>query len=1472
MQRYPDNHLAARPSRVTPMLPACLRTVVRAPLVGVNNVIDHIYSTAKAYTALSGLALVISLLLPLPSIAANVNLATAPLANATTTSVLPNVMFILDDSGSMDWNFLPDWARDNLCKSTTGTYNASCINQPPYRSSDFNGVYYNPAIYYKPAVNADGTSKASQTSWTSVKNDAYNVQSTSSTNLVTGYADVEWCTDSAYTDCLRNDNYILPGTVNGKTYTTSRASVKSTGSGSVATGSVSAPTTAARFWGPHYYTIVPGEYCDTPQLTNCQITQTATFSYPAKVRWCNSSANATAATPAAGVCQGVRTGAYTVARYPTKFFTPAIPYSPAVAYAPPQAAVAPSNGTLGITAVDKNKTISLKCGATFIGKSAAWPSSNSNTASTRLNSLYTDINGTTINGYTTSCTRTPNTTSPTSLSCSISAPAGASACSGGFTVDSNITTSTNTGPSGGSNAVAEVPAQPEVPAQAAGYPGSFVRTDIVTSVTSYPKASARTDCAGATCTYAEEMTNFANWWTYYQTRMQAMKSAASLAFKAIDNRYRVGYSSINNNTGSDFLNIAQFNATQKTNWYAKLFAANPNNSTPLRTALSNVGRLYAGKLTTFNSVTAADPMQYSCQQNFTILSTDGYWNGGGGVEVDGSTAIGNFDGGTTPRPMYEGGTASSNSLADAAKYYYDTDLRTPALSNCTGALGLDVCDNNVFVSGTDNNVKQHMTSFTLGLGVDGTLFYTSDYKTATSGDYFDIKNGTKNWSVPAADSETAVDDLWHAAVNGQGTYFSAKNPDQLTSGLSAALAAINSKVGAGAAAATSTLNPVTGDNFAYVASYTTVKWTGNVEARSINVSTGVVSEAATWCAEDIVAASCAAPSSIVADTSGSSTIYNCVTPGADTASCPAPGVLDGTNCKVEVPVACSGTMAAKVGTSTDTRKIWMKSGSSLTDFTYANLSAAQQTNFNSAFLSANLSQWSLLTSTQQTVAAGDNLVKFLRGQNGFEDRASNVAANRLYRYREAVLGDAVESTPAYVAKPTFSYTDPGYSAFKTAQASRAGTVYMGTNDGMLHAFNGSNGLERWAYVPSMVIPNMWRLADKNYSTMHIYYVNGDPIISDICTSSCSTTSAVWRTILVAGLNGGGRGYYALDITDPATPSLLWEFDTTSDNDLGYTFGNPVITKKSDGTWVVLVTSGYNNTTGSNPGKGFLYVLNAVTGAQTAKIPTGVGDATTPSGLARIVSYVDDAEKNNTATYTYGGDLLGNLWRFDINAAASSTNPLLFATLKDALGNAQPITTRPELGKINNKRVVFVGTGKYLETTDLTDTQQQTLYAIKDDNATTTLVNPRTTLVEQTLTTVGATRTATNNAVDFTTGLGWFVNFPDSGERQNVAGQLVLGTLLIPTTVPSNTVCSPGGYSWLNYFNYKTGGGVIASGTVSSKTNAPIVGVNVYYINKSPVVSVVTADHPTPELIPSIPFSTAAGGFQGKRVIWRELMQ
>lgn len=1348
---------------------------------------------------LACLALCAGLAVPNAAHTALVNLATAPLASATTTTVLPNIMFTLDDSGSMDWDFMPDWVG----------YSYSRASQPNlYRNSAWNLTYYNPAITYSPPVhfNADGTLNTttypSKTSgWNSVKYDAYGVMGYS-TNV------------DSRPDQLCPDGSIPSGTApNGACDLSSAKAV--------------------------FFTFVAGEYCTLPNLKVCvaATAPSATHPYPAPLRWCNNAALAQSG--GTNACQSIRVGAFTYRRHP---------------------GAVGATATLSISSGTTTSVSSVKVNGLEILSATTSGSSDSTIVATRIRDYINTCTATSAGN----CTTAGYKATASGSVVTIIAP-------GSITYTPVVTKAS------GSKTITPT-------AFSGGIPGNTIYTEIDLAINSYPypgstlKHPNRTDCAGTTCTYNEEMTNYANWFTYYHTRMGMMKTGVSRAFKPIDNKYRVGFNVINYTgatDGSNFLHIDKFELAHKNSWYSKLFAADLGGGTPLQNSLGKVGRLFAKKVSG-----QVDPVQYSCQQNFSILSTDGYWNSSTGTYSLTGGSVGNQDGTGTPRPMLEGTTATSDTLADIAKYYYETDLRTSALSNCTGSLGVDVCEDNVFVSTTDNNVKQHMTSFTIGLGADGTLVYQDDYLTANQGDFYDLKNDLNgvNWSNPIAYSAgERIDDLWHAAVNGRGEYFSAKNPDQIVKGLAKALDTMNQRGGAGAAAATSTLNPVQSDNKSFVASYTTVSWRGNMEARLIDLTTGATSETAAWCVEDVVAAPCSAPSYLENYTGGSSNVWYCVTPSQTTC---VGGTLVGSDCKIEVPISCTGTLKNKVATSSDTRTIYMKDaagGSSLVQFAYANMTAGQKAYFNSPTA---LSQWPTLTVSQQALVGGDNLVKYLRGQTGYEDRASNT--DKLYRYREATMGDAIESQPIFIGKPTFSYTDTGYDAFKTAQASRAKTVFLGTNDGMLHAIDAETGEERWAYVPSMVMPKMWKLADKNYATMHTNYVNGTAVTGDIYDGS------TWRSILVGSLHGGGRGFYALDVTDPANPIFLWEFANTQttdhalimDDDLGYSFAEPKIGKRpSDGKWVVFLTSGYNNADEGNgetgDGEGYFYLLDPLTGAVLNKIGTGAGNSTTPSGLAKIEFYADASERNNTAKFIYGGDLQGNFWRVDM----SNYSVLKFAVLKDSSGVVQPITTRPELASIYEKRVVYVVTGKYLEIPDLTTTQQNTIYAIKDADATATFNNPRLgtgadTMVQRTLTNAGSNRTVSGAAVDWVSQRGWYTDFPDLGERGNVDPRLEFGTLLAPSTVPSNTVCAPGGYGWVNYVDYKTG--LVAAGSsgnyVGVKTNTPPVGINVIMLpDGSIVASVVEAGRPTPKPVPGIGFSSKAGGFQGKRVIWRELV-
>ncbi|MDK9724710.1 MAG: PilC/PilY family type IV pilus protein [Sterolibacteriaceae bacterium MAG5] len=1394
--------------------------------------------------------------------AATTDLATTPLITPSSSNVKPNLYFVLDDSGSMDWDYLPDWVNDSYCKtSTTGATSACYSNSrklPVMTSPDVNRIYYNPEITYTPPSNYDGSSKTSYSSWSAVPKDGFNIQSTSTTNLTTGYPDIEWCTDGTYTDCLRADNYLLPGTVSGKSYTTQHAT-SATGTKNVVSGTVTAPTTSTRTLGPYYHLVISGEYCTTKKLTTCnpQTAPTSTYPYPAKIKWCTSVARDN--------CQALKNSTFSIPSYPTIIKT----------------AGASSTGKYIINATPSSGTVSLsefvvidKNGVEtdlFQGSALSWAVSGSNSTNRRNNLANAIVAKINLSSNTTGFSATSETGSSTGRF-KITTPASADYDNTtSVRIDGDVVTGTT---SGTATTVASSTTVYRSTAFSAGgttdaVPGNWMRVDIVSGSTygnivvdgaTIVDRANRTDCAARpTCTYAEEMTNFANWYAWYQTRMQMTKSSLSRAFSSIDDRFRVGFFSLNNNTGKNIINMKKFDATQKQAWYAELFASIPNSGTPLRAALSKAGRLYAGKTSAITGAT--DPVEYSCQKNFTILSTDGYWNGSGGVKIDGTTSIGNEDG-SLPLPEKDGAN-QSNTLADVAAYYYNTDLRSSSLSNCTGALGASVCDDNVPTSTTDKKKTQHMVTYTVGLGIDGVMQYRSNYKdTASAADAPDdyewvsgeklanqdegqcswLSTGTAcYWPIPGSDKQENMDDLWHAAVNGHGTFYSARSPTELYNGLNEALTAITATTGGAAAATTSNPNITTGDNFVFSSNYMTAEWTGELVSNTMDTTTGDISSTANWSAQ----------AQVDSAAHGLRSIYT----------------FDGTN----------------------------PNGVKL--FTWANLNAgtantcsppaSERGCFSSTYIDSSLSQFcasgaACLSATQKTSAQGENLLNFLRGQRDYEQTATD-PQNRWYRTRTHVLGDIVSAEAVYVGRYLFDYgTANGYPEKNTARSDP--TVYAAANDGMLHAFNALSGAERWAFVPGMAMRNMFKLADVNYATKHIYLVDGTPTVADI------QEGGGWKTILVGGLAGGGSGYYALDITDQASPKAKWEFrqmagctsgtttrttssgGITQDCDLGYSYGNPVIGKLSSGTWVVILTSGYNNETGGK-GEGYLYILDAATGAMISKASTGEGTTTTPSGLGRINGWSDNAMQDGTISAVYGGDLLGNMWKFDLSAGSTPTVSKLYSA-----GASKPITAKPELGKVvttagQTKRVVFFPTGRLLGTIDLSDNNTQSFYAIWDK----TSGSPPTTLVKSVISSGGEGRigTVTPTVFDDDANLGWYLDFPDAGERGNTDPTLAFGTLVFSTNKPSSSdACNPSGFdSWVYNIDYLSGGVVEQQGNLNTHVATKYLGAStrptVVVLPSGVVKSITrTSGQAVTNNVEDVRIKSTAAA--GRRVSWREL--
>ena len=273
-----------------------------------------------------------------------------------------------------------------------------------------------------------------------------------------------------------------------------------------------------------------------------------------------------------------------------------------------------------------------------------------------------------------------------------------------------------------------------------------------------------------------------------------------------------------------------------------------------------------------------------------------------------------------------------------------------------------------------------------------------------------------------------------------------------------------------------------------------------------------------------------------------------------------------------------------------------------------------------------------------------------------------------------------------------------------------------------------------------------------------------------------------------------------------------------------------------------MSAGYNNVDGTSTadvGKGRLYILNAATGEVIRSISTGIGSATTPSGLSRISAHVLQSSTDNTAIAAYGGDNLGNVWRFDINndIGATGYDAQLLVSLTDSADKAQPVTVKPVQATVSGKPVIFVGAGRYLGTTDVADNSTQSFYAIKDNLDTVTLGNPRTgssnfiaqtftsgTCPEGTPSTVciaqQEVRTSSSNTVDWTTKNGWYVDFLTGGERVSTDPQLSLGTLLFTTITPQASTVSACGpttgtaASFVYALDYLTGGAVDGANGVS----------------------------------------------------------
>lgn len=810
-----------------------------------------------------------------------------------------------------------------------------------------------------------------------------------------------------------------------------------------------------------------------------------------------------------------------------------------------------------------------------------------------------------------------------------------------------------------------------------------------------------------------------------------------------------------------------------------------------------------------------DPIQYSCQRNFVLGIGDVYTHAD--RNVPGNTVTANEP------------TMPAEVTADTAVNAVTATNKVGVLQGMGSTLGTDAplsgcCNNNgnlmaglAYDANTrDIRADDATKSATIGKQTVQTYWVDVLEKPFVKNNQYYLAAKYGGMSVPAnfdpyastTTASTIQQSWWNTTSDTVGTgstsqarpdnYFTAGKPDLMISGLSQAFASIANAIKAFTTSfSLSTAQISSSGSASFASQYDSKNWTGVITASQITFA------------------------------------------------------ADGTP-SVSMKWTTSSTFETQLtGAGWDTgRRVATWNGTTGVAFRIANLTAAQTTALTPAYATGN-------TAT--------DYLNYLRGDRKNEVGSSATGSTKAFRARTLLLGDIVDAKVTPVGVPAQNFSDannPGYSAFKTKWSTttpRPTMVYAGANDGMLHAFNGAlsgatAGQEQFAYVPSALyqgpngtpqVDGLAQLGNPSYA--HHFYVDATPVAYDVdfnyaggvFTTTNSATSD-WHTLLVGGLGKGGKSYYAIDVTDPANMNsetavagkVKWEFTDTT---MGFSFGTPIVVKTKKYGWVVVLTSGYNN----SDNRGYLYFVNPKTGALLEKVQTGL----TSHGLAQAAAYVNDFT-DGTADAIYVGDLDGQLWRFDVTAAKGSTGaypaPTNLATLADASGNAQPITTAPliEIHPLTRKRFVLFGTGQLLDSSDVASQAAQTFYAIIDGSGGGGSFSAVSSPITRSNLTAVADVTAGVNLTNTTK--GWYFEL---GSGASVAWRIVSapaaysGVVTFSTLLTSGDACSPTGQSRVYAVNYGTGKSVLSpTGTAYvSFTSGAVTDLRIVAVDGKPQI-------------------------------------
>lgn len=795
-----------------------------------------------------------------------------------------------------------------------------------------------------------------------------------------------------------------------------------------------------------------------------------------------------------------------------------------------------------------------------------------------------------------------------------------------------------------------------------------------------PHGGTRTDCAAATCTFNEERQNIANWRAFHIDRIKSAKTGLSAAFVSQADNFRLAYGDINGtpNTMTDF-------GVAKPSFYSWLDARTPSGGTPLRGALDRVGKYYQSNANSgpWGSKPWSPPTgetagsHLSCRRSYAMLITDGFYTDSA------PSGIGDVDSTT--------GTKYTHALDSTKTYQYTpgnkTDIRNKGKSDKTNGS-----------SGTadtlaDIALKYWVTDLRTDLANDNGKGDPSDppfwqnmtsYMVSfgapgkmTNAEVASAKLGNLAWTPPTLNTVTTIDDMRHAAHNGGGDFLTVTDAAQFATDLGNVIGSIASQQFSQAGVAASAVTLTAGTK-KFVPYYTSGTWWGNVQM--VNLTANGDSNGVAW-------------QVIATDGNGQPT-------GVTTLPAPA------------------------------SRKIfvWADAAKQGLDFTFANIT-----------LAAN-SLKGTNTNMQMSNAVTTDIVDYLRGVRTKEGAGM--------RKRPAVLGDIVNSTPAFIknnTNPQFEKlpaSTPGlttYAAYISSKAARTeGVLFVGANDGMLHAFGegyGANigGREVFAYVPRSVLGKLEALTDSGYTYAHTYSVDGPLTEVDAYLTTPNLTgggsSTGWRNLIVGTTGAGAKSVFALNATDPLAmngKAVLWELNpdpafpvmpgngTTSFAELGSVLSAPQSGITVSGDWVTIFGNGYD----SKSGKASLFVVETGTGKLLKEIKT---DNNTANGLGGVRLVYNDKQQIIGA---YAGDLRGRLWKFDLSSATSAGWALgnggiaLFTALNGA--TPLPITAQPAVLQRTDQAsylpsyLVSVATGKLFEAGDpAVTTPVQAAYGLWD---------------------------------------------------------------------------------------------------------------------------------------------------------------